>query len=85
MLRVFEAFSGVGAQCMALRNLEKEYKVVATCDIDESATLAYYHTHANNKKSNKKYNDNKKKEFIINRGIGNKSRIMKMNSETLET
>ena len=31
MLRVFEAFSGVGAQCMALRNLKGKYKIVATC------------------------------------------------------
>ncbi len=85
MIRVFEAFSGVGAQCMALRNLKKSYKIVATCDIDEAAILAYYHTHANNKKSRKRYNDDKKKEIIINRGIGNKSKIIKMNHESLET
>jgi len=30
MLRVFEAFSGVGSQCMALRNLNEKYKIVAT-------------------------------------------------------
>lgn len=83
MLRVFEAFSGVGAQCMALRNLKKEYKIVATCDIDETATLAYYYTHANNKKSKKKYSDSKKRKFIIDRGIGSKSKIMKMDSENL--
>ena len=85
MLRVFEAFSGVGAQCMALRNLKNEFKIVATCDIDETATLAYYHTHANTKNSKKKYDDKKKQEFIINRGIGNKSKIMKMSSESLKT
>lgn len=85
MLKVFEAFSGVGAQCMALRNLKKEYKIVATCDIDESAILAYYYTHANNKKSEKKYKDEQKQKFIINRGIGNKSKIIKMNSDLLNT
>lgn len=85
MLRVFEAFSGVGAQCMALRNLKADYKIVATCDIDESAICAYYYTHANNKKSRKKYSDLQKQEFIINRGIGNKDKILKMNSEALET
>jgi len=85
MLRVFEAFSGVGSQCMALRNLNEKYKIVATCDTDEFATLAYYHTHANGKKTKKKYNDKQKKEFIISRGIGNKHKISKMNPEMLDS
>ena len=83
MLRVFEAFSGVGAQHMALRDLKKEYKIVATCDIDEIATLAYYYTHGNNLKSKKKYSDSKKMEIILNRGIGKKSKILKMNKKSL--
>ena len=85
MLRVFEAFSGVGAQHMALRNMKKKYNIVATCDIDEFATLAYYYTHANDKKTKKKYTDDEKRNLLISRGIGNKSKIMKMNSDTLDS
>lgn len=83
MLKVFEAFSGIGAQRMALRNLKCNYKIVATCDVDETVTLAYYYVHSNNKKSRKKYTDEQKREFIINRGISNKEKIMKLNSELL--
>ncbi len=84
MLRVFEAFSGVGAQRMALRNLKEDYRIVATCDIDETAILAYYYTHGNNKKSRKKYDDPKKRKFIIDRGIGNKNKILKIGSDSLD-
>lgn len=59
MLKVFESFSGVGAQCMALRNLKNKYKVVATSDIDETATLAYYYVHGKFKQSRKKYTTEK--------------------------
>lgn len=84
MLKVFEAFSGVGAQCMALRNLKEEYKVVATCDIDETASLAYYYVHANAKKSRKKYSVDQKRKFIINRGIGNINKINKMDDKNID-
>lgn len=83
MIKVFESFSGVGAQCMALRNINKKYKIIATSDIDETATLAYYYVHGNLKSSRKKYNIDKKRDYIINRGIGNKNKISKMSEKDL--
>lgn len=85
MLRVFEAFSGVGAQHMALRNIGEKYKIVATSDIDQTVILSYYLVHGKNKKSRKKYDDNKKRQFLIKRGIGKMTVIEKMNSFDLNT
>lgn len=83
MLKVFESFSGVGAQRMALRNLKNKYKVVATSDIDETAALAYYYVHGNFKQSKKKYTTEEKRDLIIKRGIGKKSRIKKLDDEAI--
>ncbi len=83
ILRVFEAFSGVGAQCMALRNLGYDYKIVATSDIDETATLAYYFVNGRGKKSRKNFSANKKRKFIIDRGIGNVNKINKLDEKDL--
>jgi DNA (cytosine-5)-methyltransferase 1 len=47
MLRVFEAFSGVGSQRMALRNIGVEHEVVAIAEIDPDALLSYDATHGN--------------------------------------
>lgn len=40
-LRVFEAFSGVGSQSMALRNIGCNYEVVGISEVDKYALLAY--------------------------------------------
>lgn len=50
MLRVFEAFSGVGSQRMALRNINVPHKVVAISEIDKFAIQSYeaIHGKANN-------------------------------------
>ena len=45
MLRVFEAFSGIGTQRMALRNLGIEHEVVAIAEIDKWALLSYSAIH----------------------------------------
>ena len=45
MLKVFEAFAGVGSQRMALRNLGIEYEVVGICEIDKFALKAYEAIH----------------------------------------
>lgn len=45
MLRVFEAFSGIGTQRMALRNLGIEHEVVAIAEIDKEALLSYSAIH----------------------------------------
>lgn len=48
-IRVFEAFSGVGSQRMALRNIGIKYEVVATSEIDEYAILSYNEIHTAHK------------------------------------
>ena len=45
MLRVFEAFAGIGSQSIALRNLGVEYEVVAISEIDKYAIKAYEAIH----------------------------------------
>ena len=45
MLKVFEAFSGVGAQRMALRNLGIEHEIVGTSEIDIAAITSYAAIH----------------------------------------
>lgn len=49
VLKVFEAFSGVGSQRMALRNLGVDYEVVATSEVDDFAVKSYAAIHDNNK------------------------------------
>ncbi len=40
-IKLFEAFSGVGSQRMALRNLEVNYESVGILEVDKNAILAY--------------------------------------------
>ncbi len=44
-IRVFEAFSGVGSQRMALRNLGIDHEVVAISDVDEFTVKSYAAIH----------------------------------------
>ena len=44
-IKVFEAFSGVGTQRMALRNLGIEYEVVAIAEMDKYALASYEAIH----------------------------------------
>ena len=44
-LKVFEAFAGVGAQRMALRNLGLDFEVVGICEIDKFALKSYEAIH----------------------------------------
>lgn len=45
MLKVFEAFAGIGTQRMALRNLGIEHEVVAIAEIDKFAIKSYEAIH----------------------------------------
>lgn len=45
MLRVFEAFAGVGSQRMALQNIGIEHEVVAISEIDKFAIASYEAIH----------------------------------------
>ena len=49
MLRVFEAFSGIGTQRMALRNLGIEHEVVGISEIDKYAIQSYEAIHGETK------------------------------------
>ena len=41
MIRVIEAFSGIGSQAKALKNINVDFDVVATIDWDINAMIAY--------------------------------------------
>ena len=49
-LRTFEAFSGVGSQRMALRNLGVKYEHIGIMEVDKSAILSYDAIHNFDKK-----------------------------------
>ena len=76
MLKVFESFSGVGAQKMALRNINIDYEVVATSEIDENAILAYNRVH-NGDKILSLEEENKSTEekinYLLKKNIGSKN------------
>ena len=46
MIRIFEAFSGVGAQKMALRNIDIEHESVGIAEVNEPAILSYAVIHS---------------------------------------
>ena len=60
MLRVFEAFAGVGSQRMALRNIGIDFEVVGISDVDRYALLAYDAIHHNGE-----YVEEKTKEEML--------------------
>lgn len=74
-MRVFEAFSGVGAQRMALRNIGANFEVVATSDIDPGEILSYYYVHHFGEKSNSKKTPTEKLEYLNNIGIINLKKL----------
>lgn len=47
MLRVFEAFSGYGSQSIALRNLNIDFEIVGTSEIDGDVIKSYASIHTN--------------------------------------
>ena len=46
MIRIFEAFAGVGAQKMALRNIDIEHESVGIAEVNEPAILSYAAIHS---------------------------------------
>jgi len=72
-LKVFEAFSGVGSQNMALRDLGLSYEVIATSEIDQHAIISYAAIH-NQLKENIDYeldNIEEEREYLNSLGIFN--------------
>ena len=63
MLRVVEAFSGIGAQAKALKKIGVPYEIVSTIDWDINAIYAYDLIH--NGKQNLKEYENISKEDIL--------------------
>ena len=45
MLKVFEAFAGIGSQVMALKNIGLSFESVGICEIDKYAVQAYEACH----------------------------------------
>lgn len=83
MLRVFEAFSGVGAQHMALRNIKEDYEIVATSDIAEDAILSYYYVHRKNKNIDKSVKLDNMISYLVDKGICNEKKLLKYEFERI--
>ena len=83
-LRVFEAFSGIGAQHMAFRNTGKEFEIVATSEIDINAILAYYYINCENKQIQQEKTTKQKRDYLNKIGIADKSKINNLEEEQLD-
>lgn len=73
MIRVFEAFSGIGTQNMALKNINISYEVVATSEIDINAIKAYSYIHHSDKINSRFIfpSLDEIKKFLLKKNIGN--------------
>ncbi|HCQ5967563.1 DNA cytosine methyltransferase [Clostridioides difficile] len=85
MLRVFEAFSGVGSSIMALKNLGINYKIVGVSDVDKNALIAYDAIHnedypVENKTKEEMLKEIKRRNIAYNFSTG-KSEIPKSEEE----
>lgn len=67
-IRVFEAFSGVGSQRMALRNLGIDHEVVAVSDVDEFTVKSYAAIHDSDK-SVSEVSDEEMQDYLEKRNI----------------
>ncbi|WP_033161484.1 hypothetical protein [[Mycoplasma] collis] len=66
-LKVFETFSGIGAQHKALLNYKKKnpnfnFEIVATCDWDIYANIAYDSIFTNENLSNQEQSNKRERE-----------------------
>ncbi|MCC5912391.1 MAG: DNA (cytosine-5-)-methyltransferase [Clostridiaceae bacterium] len=89
-LRVFEAFSGIGAQKMAIRNIGVRHEVVGTAEVDVDAILSYASMHCEEAKINiGAISYEEMKEYLKAKNIGldfqtHKSKIDSMKDEKLQ-
>lgn len=84
MLRVFEAFSGVGAQRMALKNINADFEVVATSDIDELAILSYYYVHEYPIKKEIAVSIEDMKDYLVNKGIYTEKKVNNIENKKIK-
>ena len=63
MIRVFEAFCGVGSQRMALKNIGVKFEVVGVSEVDRYAILAYDAIHNNGEEVEEKTKNEMLLEF----------------------
>lgn len=82
-IRVFEAFSGIGSQNMALRNIGANYEIVATSDIDPLAIKAYYNIHCK-EQSFSNVSLQEKKRHLVHLNIYNEKSIEKIDDKEIE-
>ncbi len=69
MIKVFEAFSGIGSQHKALKNINVEHQIVGVSEIDADAIISYASIHTDFLKLRSNYNKNdviNNKECYIN-------------------
>ncbi len=89
-LKVFETFSGIGAQNSALKNLKEKVKgfsfeVIGTSDWDVYATQSYAAIHHNGFEKKKDYKQEEVEDWLLNnvisldgkKEIANKNRLIK--------
>ena len=67
-IKVFEAFSGVGSQRMALRNLGIDHEVVAISDVDEFTVKSYTAIHDSDKTVSE-VSDEEMQDYLEERNI----------------
>lgn len=85
-IRVFESFSGIGTQRMALERLGIPIELVGTSDIDEHAVLSYATIHDGLKDYKLKDNvtDEKKREYLKSINIPLDAKSFKNKSDSLK-
>ena len=71
-LRLFESFSGMGTQAMALKKANIQYENVCTSEIEPNAIIAYAMIHCGMKKNDERINEvnlDEAKEFLLSHNI----------------
>ena len=63
MIKVFEAFAGIGSQVMALRNIGLDFEVVGISEVDRYALIAYDAIHGNGEPVEEKTKEEMLEEF----------------------
>lgn len=82
-IRVFEAFSGIGSQNMALRNIGANYEIVATSDVDPLVIKAYANIHCQSCDMGNASLENKK-NHLIKLNIYDEKSIKKVSDEEID-
>lgn len=69
-LKVFEAFAGIGSQHMALKNININFEIVGTSEIDIDAIISYASIHYPNYKNTEIKSIDEMKSYLLNLNVG---------------